>query len=125
MAGRDWRPSGFVPLHHARLSGVQIFHRSALVWLHRASESLVVGEFVEQLKLQNVTLVMQDWRRTDRHGTCDSTDPSLFTASSWAVPGHGGPSAGEPRGQWSVIAGGPIGEFLQINFNAVVAASLQ
>ncbi|MFL6602585.1 MAG: alpha/beta fold hydrolase [Steroidobacteraceae bacterium] len=86
-------------------------------------ESLVVEEFVEQLKLKNVTLVMQDWGGPIGMGLAIRR-PELIRrvvlGSTWAWR----TGAGEPRGKWSVIAGGPIGEFLQINFNGVVAASL-
>ncbi|MEA3176554.1 MAG: haloalkane dehalogenase [Gammaproteobacteria bacterium] len=86
-------------------------------------ESLVVGEFVEQLELQNVTLVMQDWGGPIGMGLAIRR-PELIRrvvlGSTWAWR----TSASEPRGQWSVIAGGHIGEFLQINFNGVVAAAL-
>lgn len=84
-------------------------------------ESLVVDAFVEQLGLGDVTLVMQDWggpiglafaaRHPERvHG--------VVLGSTWAAP----TTTELPRGKFSLLVGGPIGELAQINFNAFVAA---
>jgi pimeloyl-ACP methyl ester carboxylesterase len=81
-------------------------------------ESLIVEEFVHQLKLKDITLVMQDWggpiglafaeRRPELiHG--------LILGSTWAWP----TDTSTPRGMYSLIGGGPIGEFIQMNFNGL------
>ena len=87
-------------------------------------ESLVVEEFVEQLQLRDVTLVMQDWGGPIGLGFAGRR-PELVKrvvlGSTWAWP----TSTGEPRGIFSVIAGGPVGEFLQMNFNGFASFGLQ
>lgn len=81
-----------------------------------ADESRIVEEFADQLRLQNITLVMQDWggpiglafaeRRPD-------LIQGVILGSTWAWPTDNS----VPRGKFSLIAGGPIGEFIQMNFN--------
>ncbi|WP_158625566.1 alpha/beta fold hydrolase [Corallococcus carmarthensis] len=87
-------------------------------------ESLVVEEFVEQLQLRDVTLVMQDWGGPIGLGFAGRR-PELVKrvvlGSTWAWP----TSTREPRGIFSVIAGGPVGEFLQLNFNGFASFGLQ
>ncbi|MHA7628555.1 alpha/beta fold hydrolase [Corallococcus sp. M7] len=87
-------------------------------------ESLVVEEFVEQLQLRDVTLVMQDWGGPIGLGFAGRR-PELVKrvvlGSTWAWP----TSSREPRGIFSVIAGGPVGEFLQMNFNGFASFGLR
>jgi pimeloyl-ACP methyl ester carboxylesterase len=79
-------------------------------------QSHVVEEFVDKLGLRDVTLVMQDWGGPIGLGWAGRR-PELVRAvvagSTWAWP----TSKQEPRGIFSLIAGGPLGEFVQINFN--------
>jgi pimeloyl-ACP methyl ester carboxylesterase len=79
-------------------------------------ESRVVEEFVDRLGLRDVTLVMQDWGGPIGLGLAGRR-PELvrrvILGSTWAWP----TSSSEPRGVFSVIAGGPVGEFVQVNFN--------
>jgi pimeloyl-ACP methyl ester carboxylesterase len=86
-------------------------------------QSVVVEQFIDQLKLRNVTLVMQDWGGPIGMGVAIRR-PELVRrvvlGSTWAWR----TSHDEPRGRWSTIAGGPIGEFLQVNFNGIVGAAL-
>ncbi|NOK11175.1 alpha/beta fold hydrolase [Corallococcus exercitus] len=87
-------------------------------------QSLVVEEFAEQLQLRDVTLVMQDWGGPIGLGFAGRR-PELVKrvvlGSTWAWP----TSTREPRGIFSVIAGGPVGEFLQLNFNGFASFGLQ
>jgi pimeloyl-ACP methyl ester carboxylesterase len=80
-------------------------------------ESAVVEEFVDRLHLDNVTLVMQDWGGPIGIGLAERR-PELVRGfvlgSTWAWP----TSTGTPRGKFSVIMGGPVGEFLQMSFNS-------
>jgi len=89
-----------------------------------AEESRVVEEFIDQLGLRDVTLVMQDWGGPIGIGLAER-HPELvrrvILGSTWAWP----TSTSEPRGKWSKIAGGPIGEFLQVNFNGVASFGLK
>jgi pimeloyl-ACP methyl ester carboxylesterase len=88
-----------------------------------AEQSRIVEELVDRLGLKDVTLIMQDWggpigvdfaeRRPERVR-------AIVLGSTWAWP----TATGDPRGMWSVIAGGAIGEFAQINFNGVVSAGI-
>jgi pimeloyl-ACP methyl ester carboxylesterase len=79
-------------------------------------ESLVVEEFVKQLGLHDITLVMQDWGGPIGLGFAER-NPSLVRGvvlgSTWAWP----TDTSVARGKFSFIAGGPIGEFIQMNFN--------
>jgi pimeloyl-ACP methyl ester carboxylesterase len=82
-------------------------------------ESLVVEEFVDRLGLRDLTLVMQDWGGPIGIGLAERR-PELVRrvvlGSTWAWT----TSKGEPRGIFSAVAGGPIGEFAQVNFNGFV-----
>jgi pimeloyl-ACP methyl ester carboxylesterase len=82
-------------------------------------ESRVVEEFVDHLELRDVTLVMQDWGGPIGIGLAERR-PELVCrvvlGSTWAWP----TGTSEPRGKWSLIAGGPVGEFAQVNFNGIV-----
>ncbi|WP_167884355.1 alpha/beta fold hydrolase [Leptospira ilyithenensis] len=79
-------------------------------------QSLVVEEFINQLELRNITLVMQDWGGPIGLGFA-GRHPELVrqvvlgSTWAWQTP------TGTPRGRFSQIAGGPIGEFVQMNFN--------
>ncbi|PTL76066.1 alpha/beta fold hydrolase [Vitiosangium sp. GDMCC 1.1324] len=87
-------------------------------------ESLVVEEFVERLGLRDVTLVMQDWGGPIGLGFAGRR-PELVRrvvlGSTWAWPTN----TSVPRGKFSVIAGGPVGEFVQVNFNGFAAFGLK
>ena len=83
----------------------------------------LVEAFVNHLDLRDVTLVMHDWGGPIGLGFAELR-PDLvrrvILGNTWAWP----TSRTEPRGIFSVIAGGPIGEFLQVNFNGIVDAAL-
>ncbi|RKH38683.1 alpha/beta fold hydrolase [Corallococcus sicarius] len=87
-------------------------------------QSLVVEAFVEQLQLRDVTLVMQDWGGPIGLGFAGRR-PELVRrvvlGSTWAWP----TSPGTPRGIFSAIAGGPLGEFLQVNFNGFASFGIK
>ena len=84
----------------------------------------MLEEFVDRLGLRDMTLVMQDWGGPIGLGLAGRR-PELVRrfvlGSTWAWQ----TSMSEPRGLFSVIAGGPLGEFIQMNFNgfATVATS--
>ncbi len=81
-----------------------------------AEESRIVEEFVDRLGLRDVTLVMQDWGGPiglALAGRRPELVRRIILGNTWAWP----TPTSEPRGQFSVIAGGPIGEFIQVNFN--------
>lgn len=87
-------------------------------------ESLVVEELVNRLGLHDLTLVMQDWGGPIGLGLAGRRPelvPRVVLGSTWAWP----TSTSEPRGKFSVIAGGPVGEFAQVNFNAFASFGLQ
>ena len=87
-------------------------------------QSQVLEELVDALKLRDLTLVMQDWggpiglgfagRRPELVG-------KLVLGSTWAWP----TTSAEPRGKFSLVAGGPLGEFIQINFNGFAALGIE
>lgn len=83
----------------------------------------IVEDFVNRLDLRDVTLVMHDWGGPIGLGFATSR-PQLIQrvilGNTWAWP----TPRTVPRGLFSVIAGGPIGEFLQVNFNGIVHAAL-
>lgn len=87
-------------------------------------QSRVLEEFVEHLGLRDLTLVMQDWggpigsRFAARH---PQRVRRIILGSTWAWK----TDTREPRGLWSVIAGGPVGEFAQRNFNAIARLGLE
>jgi pimeloyl-ACP methyl ester carboxylesterase len=87
-------------------------------------ESLALEEFVDHLGLRGITLVMQDWGGPIGLGLAERR-PELVRAvvlgSTWAWP----TTTHEPRGKFSVIMGGPIGEFLQTNFNAFASLGIR
>jgi len=79
-------------------------------------QSRVVEEFVDRLGLRDITLVMQDWGGPIGLGFAGRRPElvrQLVLGNTWAWP----TATSEVRGKFSVIAGGPIGEFAQINFN--------
>lgn len=86
-------------------------------------QSRVVEEFVDRLGLSEVTLVMQDWGGPIGLGLAGRR-PELvrrvILGNTWAWPTR----RTEARGLFSVIAGGPLGEFLQMNFNGIVRFAL-
>ena len=79
-------------------------------------QSLVLEEFVGHLKLRDITLVMQDWGGPIALGMA-ARRPELIRrvvlGNTWAWP----TSPSEARGKFSEIMGGPLGEFVQMNFN--------
>jgi pimeloyl-ACP methyl ester carboxylesterase len=87
-------------------------------------ESQILEEFVERLRLRNVTLVMQDWGGPIGIALAERR-PELVRrvvlGSTWAWR----TSASEPRGKWSVVAVGPVGQFVQANFNGIAAFALK
>ena len=79
-------------------------------------QSRLVEEFVDQLSLSGITLVMQDWGGPIGVGFAERRPElvqSLVLGNTWFWP----TTAKEIRGRFSTIAGGPIGEFVQMNFN--------
>lgn len=87
-------------------------------------QSRIVEEFVDRLKLNNLTLVMHDWGGPIGLGLA-GRHPELIRrivlGNTWAWP----TSAREPRGVFSKVVGGPIGEFAQMNFNGFVWMALK
>ena len=87
-------------------------------------ESRVVEEFVDRLGLRDVTLVMQDWGGPIGLGLAGRR-PDLvrrvILGSTWAWR----TSVSEPRGKFSFIVGGPIGEFVQMNFNGFASMGVR
>jgi len=83
-------------------------------------QSVVVEEFVKQLQLRELTLVLQDWRGPIGLGFA-GRNPDLVRrvvlGSTWTAP----TTTDVPRGKFSLIAGGPVGEFAQVNFNALAS----
>jgi pimeloyl-ACP methyl ester carboxylesterase len=89
-----------------------------------AEESRVVEEFVDRLGLTNITLVMQDWGGPIGLALVERRPElvrQVILGSSWAWQ----TSASEPRGKFSIIFGGPIGEFIQMNFPGIISAGLE
>jgi pimeloyl-ACP methyl ester carboxylesterase/chromate transport protein ChrA len=87
-------------------------------------QSRVVEELVDHLGLREVTLVMQDWGGPIGLGLAGRRPElvrSVVLGNTWAWP----TSTSEPRGKFSVIVGGPIGEFAQINFNGFASFGLR
>jgi pimeloyl-ACP methyl ester carboxylesterase len=81
-------------------------------------ESLVVEEFADQLKLKDIALVMQDWGGPIGIAFAERRRElirDLTLGSTWAWP----TDTSTPRGMYSLIGGGPIGEFMQMNFNGL------
>ncbi len=87
-------------------------------------QSHVVEEFADRLQLNDVTLVMQDWGGPIGLGFAGRR-PELVRhvvlGSTWVSP----TTTREARGKFSMIAGGPVGEFAQVNFNALAAFALK
>jgi pimeloyl-ACP methyl ester carboxylesterase len=87
-------------------------------------ESRVLEEFVDRFGLRDVTLVMQDWGGPIGFGLAERR-PELvrrvILGSTWAWQ----TSKSEPRGKFSIVFGGPIGEFVQVNFPGMVSWGLQ
>jgi pimeloyl-ACP methyl ester carboxylesterase len=87
-------------------------------------QSRVLEEFVDRLGLRDLTLVMQDWGGPIGLGLAGRR-PELVRrvvlGNTWAWP----TSVREPRGLFSKIAGGPIGEFVQMNFNGFASVALK
>ena len=81
-------------------------------------ESLIVEEFGDQLKLKDITLVMQDWGGPIGLAFAERRPElirGLILGSTWAWP----TDTSTPRGMYSLIGGGPVGEFIQMNFNGL------
>jgi haloalkane dehalogenase len=78
---------------------------------------------VNRLGLHDLTLVMQDWGGPIGLGLAERRPElvrQLVLGNTWAWP----TSTSTPRGKFSKLAGGPMGEFIQMNFNGFVAAAL-
>ncbi len=87
-------------------------------------QSRVVEELIDQLGLRAITLVMQDWGGPIGLGLAGRRPElvrSVVLGNTWAWP----TSTSEPRGKFSVIVGGPIGEFAQMNFNGFASFGLR
>lgn len=86
-------------------------------------QSRVLEELVDHLGLHDVTLVMQDWGGPIGLGLAGRR-PELVRrvvlGNTWAWP----TSTSEARGKFSKIAGGPIGELAQMNFNGFASFGL-
>jgi pimeloyl-ACP methyl ester carboxylesterase len=86
-------------------------------------QSLVVEEFVDRLGLRDVTLIMHDWGGPIGLGLAERR-PELVRrvvlGSTWAWQ----TSTSVPRGRFSVVAGGPVGEFVQMNFNGFASLAI-
>ena len=87
-------------------------------------ESRVVEAFVDALGLRDVTLVMQDWGGPIGLGVAGRR-PELVHAvvlgNTWAWP----TTTSEARGKFSKIAGGPLGELVQMNFDGFASFALK
>lgn len=87
------------------------------------SQSRVVEAFVDHLGLRELTLVMHDWGGPiglDFAGRRPELVRGIVLGNTWAWPTD--PST--PRGWFSRIVGGPLGEFLQVNFNTFATLAL-
>ncbi|MET0391110.1 MAG: alpha/beta fold hydrolase [Polyangiales bacterium] len=88
------------------------------------AQSRVLEAFVAQLGLGPVTLVMQDWGGPIGLGFA-GRHPELVTrvviGSTWAWPTD--PSS--PRGMFSRIVGGGLGELAQVNWNGFARMGVQ
>ena len=89
-----------------------------------AEESAALEEFVNRLELRDITLVMQDWGGPVGLAFAERR-PELVQAvilgNTWAWP----TDTSSARGKFSVVAGGPIGEFLQTSFNGFTRLGIQ
>ncbi|HEX3852784.1 MAG TPA: alpha/beta fold hydrolase, partial [Polyangiaceae bacterium] len=87
-------------------------------------QSVVVEEFVDQLQLKDLTLVVQDWGGPIGLGFA-GRHPELvrrvILGATWTSP----TTIDMARGKFSLIAGGPVGEFAQLNFNALASFALE
>ena len=87
-------------------------------------QSLVLEEFVDCLGLGDLTLVMQDWGGPIGLGFAGRRPElvsRLVLGNTWAWPTN----TSEIRGKFSVIMGGPLGEFVQMNFNGFAKFALK
>lgn len=87
-------------------------------------QSHVLEELVDALELRELTLVMQDWGGPIGLGFAERRPElvrKLVLGSTWAWP----TMSTEPRGKFSLIAGGPIGEFVQVNFNGFASLGIE
>jgi haloalkane dehalogenase len=87
-------------------------------------QSRVVEEFADRLGLRDLTLVMQDWGGPIGLGLAGRRPElvrRIILGNTWAWP----TTTSEARGKFSIIAGGPIGEFVQMNFNGFPAVALE
>jgi len=87
-------------------------------------ESQVVEQFADKLQLRDITLVMQDWGGPIGLSFAERRPElirSLILGSTWAWR----TDPNSPRGKFSRIFGGPVGEFIQMNFPAIVSVGLK
>jgi pimeloyl-ACP methyl ester carboxylesterase len=87
-------------------------------------QSQVLEEFVDRLGLRDLTLVMQDWGGPIGLGLAERR-PELvrrvILGSTWAWQTY----TSTPRGKFSKVAGGPVGEFVQMNFDGFAWLALK
>ncbi|WP_187142952.1 alpha/beta fold hydrolase [Terriglobus albidus] len=89
-----------------------------------AEESASVEEFVDRLGLRDITLVMQDWGGPIGLAFAERRPElirGMILGNTWAWPSDNRTTLGK----FSVIAGGPIGEFLQTSFNGFTRMGIQ
>ena len=82
-------------------------------------QSRMLEEFVDRLELRDITFVMQDWGGPIGLGLAGRRPElvrRIVLGNTWAWVTN----VSEVRGKFSLIAGGPIGEFVQMNFNGFV-----
>ena len=86
-------------------------------------QSIVLEEFVDALNLREMTFVMQDWGGPIGLGLAGRR-PELVKrfvlGNTWTRKTE----LSEARGIFSVIAGGAIGEFVQMNFNGFTSFAI-
>jgi pimeloyl-ACP methyl ester carboxylesterase len=91
--------------------------------LSAREQSVRLEEFVDRLGLRDLTLVMQDWGGPIGLGLAGRRPElvrRIVVGNTWAWPTR----TGTPRGLFSKIAGGPLGEFVQMNFNGFAKLAL-
>lgn len=87
-------------------------------------QSAVVEEFVDRLQLRDVTLILQDWGGPIGLGFAGRRPElvrGVVLGATWTSP----TTTDVPRGKFSMIAGGPVGEFAQVNFNALASFAVE
>jgi len=83
-----------------------------------ADHSALIEAFVDQLKLQDLRLMVEDWGGPIGLGLAGRRPElihTLFIGNTWAWPAQGIPQLE----RFSKMAGSPIGQFLIMRFNAL------